>query len=189
MDAATSLSPKVRCQYALSPSHRTARALLLETTACVATDQGNIYVWQMQNGAYDDNDDFVVDTENNELTDLRPVTTFRAHDTYITRCAMSPDARCVVMLTSCLATCSADTTVKLWSTTNYRFAFDKALLGHQRWVWDVAFSADSAYLVTASSDHVARLWELATGETVRQYNGHHRAIVSVALNDTSLGSA
>jgi len=81
------------------------------------------------------------------------------------------------------------------------------LEGHQRWVWDAAFSADSAYLVTgssflslflflspsplsnikltpfssfidatASSDHVARLWELATGETVRQYNGHHRSV-------------
>jgi target of rapamycin complex subunit LST8 len=64
-------------------------------------------------------------------------------------------------------------------------------MGHQRWVWDCAFSADSAYLVTgehnflpglqyiyistpASSDHTARLWEMTSGETVRQYNGHHK---------------
>ena len=64
-------------------------------------------------------------------------------------------------------------------------------MGHQRWVWDCAFSADSAYLVTgehifppgssyfhilltASSDHTARLWEMSSGETVRQYNGHHK---------------
>lgn len=33
-------------------------------------------------------------------------------------------------------------------------------------------------LIAASSDHVARLWELATGETVRQYNGHHRSVSS-----------
>lgn len=26
----------------------------------------------------------------------------------------------------------------------------------------------------ASSDHTARLWEMASGETVRQYNGHHK---------------
>ena len=26
----------------------------------------------------------------------------------------------------------------------------------------------------ASSDHTARLWEMSTGETVRQYNGHHK---------------
>ena len=28
--------------------------------------------------------------------------------------------------------------------------------------------------ISASSDHVARLWEMATGETVRHYNGHHK---------------
>ena len=91
-----------------------------------------------------------------------------------------------------LATCSADTTVKIWSISgNYDFRLERVLIGHQRWVWDCAFSADSAYLVTgkslvfvdfihncifsaASSDHTARLWEMASGETVRQYNGHHK---------------
>lgn len=91
-----------------------------------------------------------------------------------------------------LATCSADTTVKIWSVSpSFDFKQEKVLVGHQRWVWDCAFSADSAYLVTgkvfsiffrltliimdvASSDHTARLWEMASGETVRQYNGHHK---------------
>jgi target of rapamycin complex subunit LST8 len=57
--------------------------------------------------------------------------------------------------------------------------------GHQRWVWDCAFSADSAYLVSVSSDHYARLWELSTAQIIRQYNGHHRGAVCVALNDYS----
>ena len=52
-------------------------------------------------------------------------------------------------------------------------------------MWDCAFSADSAYLVTASSDHYARLWELGTQSIIRQYNGHHRGAVCVALNDYS----
>ncbi|KAI1929629.1 TOR complex subunit lst8 [Ophidiomyces ophidiicola] len=56
---------------------------------------------------------------------------------------------------------------------------------HQRWVWDCAFSADSAYLVTVCSDHYARLWELASGQIIRQYSGHHRGAVCVALNDYS----
>jgi G protein beta subunit-like protein len=95
-----------------------------------------------------------------------------------------------------LATCSADTTVKIWSIgPDYEFHLDKVLQGHQRWVWDCAFSADSAYLVTgnrpprcvgilvlrplsASSDHTARLWEMASGNTVRQYNGHHKGVDS-----------
>lgn len=115
-----------------------------------------------------------------------------------------------------IATCSADTTIKIWSAnssaaasagaegggagagkgkgtvdTSSAYTLDKVLQGHQRWVWDMAYSADSAYLVSgelicrgrrteewwmltyvgelaASSDHTARLWELASGTTVRQ---------------------
>jgi G protein beta subunit-like protein len=63
---------------------------------------------------------------------------------------------------------------------------EMTLQGHQRWVWDCAFSADSAYLVTACSDHYARLWELSTQSIIRQYNGHHRGAVCVALNDTAI---
>lgn len=47
----------------------------------------------------------------------------------------------------------------------------------------------STTTLVASSDHVARLWELAQGETIRQYNGHHKAAVCVALNDLSVGYA
>ncbi|KAL8797366.1 MAG: hypothetical protein Q9195_000521 [Heterodermia aff. obscurata] len=65
------------------------------------------------------------------------------------------------------------------------FPLETSLESHQRWVWDCAFSADSAYLVTACSDHYARLWELNTQAVIRQYNGHHRGAVCVALNDYS----
>lgn len=67
-----------------------------------------------------------------------------------------------------LATCSADTTIKIWSTNSTgpangkgvpgsggmngspdgAYKLDKVLQGHQRWVWDMAYSADSAYLVS-----------------------------------------
>lgn len=67
------------------------------------------------------------------------------------------------------------------------FPLEATLQGHQRWVWDCAFSADSAYLVTACSDHYARLWELSSQSVIRQYNGHHRGAVCVALNDYSEG--
>jgi len=65
------------------------------------------------------------------------------------------------------------------------FPLEATLTSHQRWVWDCAFSADSAYLVTACSDHYARLWELHSQQIIRQYNGHHRGAVCVALNDYS----
>ncbi|KIS69081.1 TOR complex subunit LST8 [Mycosarcoma maydis] len=144
---------------------------------------GKVYVWRFINGVYDAQQAGQPPSPAGgagDFTELQPVTTFQAHEKYLTRVLLSPDVRH-------LATCSADATVKIWSTSRYEFALEKTLVGHQRWVWDAAFSADSAYLVTASSDHVARLWELASGETVRQYNGHHRAAVCVALNDASLG--
>ncbi|KAG6379061.1 WD40-repeat-containing domain protein [Boletus reticuloceps] len=121
--------------------------------------QGKCYVWK-------------INEEKSELPRYQAVTKFSAHKKYITRVLLSPDVRY-------LATCSADTTVKIWSLSqNYELKQEKVLQGHQRWVWDCAFSADSAYLVTASSDHTARLWEMASGETVRQYNGHHKGASS-----------
>lgn len=71
------------------------------------------------------------------------------------------------------------------NANNPGFVCTTVLEGHQRWVWDCAFSADSAYLVTACSDHYARLWELSSKSIIRQYNGHHRGAVCVALNDYS----
>jgi len=61
----------------------------------------------------------------------------------------------------------------------------QTLAEHKKFVWDAVFSADSSYLVTASSDHIARLWNLRTGEVVRQYSSHHSAVITcVALNDS-----
>jgi WD40 repeat protein len=56
-----------------------------------------------------------------------------------------------------LATCSADkaANLKIWSISlgqpQLEIRMEKMLQGHQRWVWDCAFSADSAYLVTGAS--------------------------------------
>jgi G protein beta subunit-like protein len=66
------------------------------------------------------------------------------------------------------------------------FSLDKTLAAHQRWVWDCVFSADSEYLVTGSSDQTARLWDISRGEVIKNYTGHHKAVVCVALNDSSV---
>lgn len=141
--------------------------------------QGNIFVWHLE--------------QYREKTTLVPITHFKAHGQYITRVLLSPDVKH-------LATCSADHTAKIWEVKDLDkmiptpgseaaspvpFKLESTLTGHQRWVWDCAFSADSAYLVTACSDHYARLWELQTEQIIRQYNGHHRGAVCVALNDYS----
>ncbi|KAI0134321.1 WD-repeat protein pop3 [Xylariales sp. AK1849] len=130
---------------------------------CAANNAGNVFVWAL--------------IQSYERTQLMPVTHFSAHKEYITRILLSPDVKK-------LATCSADHTAKIWEVAD-PYPLEATLQGHQRWVWDCAFSADSAYLVTACSDHYARLWELHSQQVIRQYNGHHRGAVCVALNDYS----
>lgn len=148
-----------------------------------------------------------------DLTSLVPVTKFTAHNTYITRVLLSPDVR---QLATCSADHTARIwqvdpsaspplsqmmgNMSMNGTNGTTsdgiggqgqaaepFPLMMTLQGHQRWVWDCAFSADSAYLVTACSDHYARLWDLSTQGIIRQYNGHHRGAVCVALNDTAVG--
>ncbi|KAL1918960.1 uncharacterized protein VTP21DRAFT_2341 [Calcarisporiella thermophila] len=134
------------------------------TLLIAGNNKGTVFVWRMSGGK--------------DATQLQPIKSFSAHTRYLTKCLLSPDVKH-------LATCSADTTVKIWDARDNSFELERTLMGHQRWVWDCSFSADSAYLVTASSDHTARLLDLSQGELIRQYNGHNKAAVCVALNDQS----
>ncbi|KAJ2691530.1 TOR complex subunit lst8, partial [Coemansia spiralis] len=100
-----------------------------------------------------------------------------------------------------LATCSSDHTAKLWRLTEGPAAavagdaqddcvqpgakLERTLTYHNRWVWDAAFSSDSRYLVTVSTDTRAALWDVATGEIIREFKSHQKGIVCVALNDAT----
>lgn len=74
----------------------------------------------------------------------------------------------------------------LITRTNAKLELCQVFSGHSKWVWDCAFSADSAYIVTASSDNTARLWDATTAETIAIYSGHSKALISLALNDLPL---
>ena len=54
--------------------------------------------------------------------------------------------------------------------------------GHTAAVNSVAFSPDGTLLVTASLDHDARIWNVATGETVRVLEGHAGSVYGVAFS-------
>lgn len=82
-----------------------------------------------------------------------------------------------------LVTTSADHHAQIWSTSN-NFKLCKTLTHeNQRWVWDAAFSADSQYVFTASSDGLARLWNVKTGVKEREYAGHQKAITALAFRE------
>ena len=53
---------------------------------------------------------------------------------------------------------------------------------HTADLWSVAFSLDGKYLVTGSSDGTARLWDLATGETVHIFEGHSGQVGEVKFS-------
>ncbi|ESO06707.1 hypothetical protein HELRODRAFT_106302 [Helobdella robusta] len=100
---------------------------------------------------------------------------FLAHQRYAIKCQFSPDE-------TLLATTSADGTTRLWSTLGNIKTLE---LGNkqQRWVWDCAFSDDSQFIFTASSDGLARLWNTVSGDVIREFTGHSKAITCLAFKD------
>lgn len=59
----------------------------------------------------------------------------------------------------------------------------RVLKGHTGEVWDIAFSPDGKYLATnGSTDKTTRLWDFATGETIRIFSGHTAEVSGVAFS-------
>ncbi|MPC27537.1 Target of rapamycin complex subunit lst8 [Portunus trituberculatus] len=83
---------------------------------------------------------------------------------------------------SMMVTTSADHTARIWKTADFS-QMTELNESNQRWVWDVAFSADSQHIITGSSDNVARLWSVESGEVKREYSGHQKAISAIAFKD------
>ncbi|KAF8560676.1 hypothetical protein P879_10663 [Paragonimus westermani] len=105
----------------------------------------------------------------------------KVHPTYALKVQFSPDS-------TLLATCGADGKYNLLKTADFSVVTSqKVTASGLYWVWDCAFSADSRFLLTATSDGVARLWNLETGEMPVEYKGHQRAITCMAFRDRSLG--
>lgn len=102
------------------------------------------------------------------------------HPTYALKVQFSPDS-------TLLATGGADGKFNILKTADFSLINNKKVSqsGHH-WVWDCAFSADSRFLLTATSDGIARLWNLETGEVPVEYKGHQRAITCMAFRDHSL---
>lgn len=160
------------------PEGTGARALAISADGdrlAVANNKGKVFVYKLG---------------GRDAGPLALLCSWQAHDTYILQCAFSPNG-------NVLATASADTTIKLWAPqeTNaaaeeaevgkkWSYTLAKTLVGHKRWVWDVVFSSDGNYLMSGSSDHSARLWDVKTAQTVKDYLGHTKAITCVALHDS-----
>ncbi|KAK4472847.1 hypothetical protein MN116_004060 [Schistosoma mekongi] len=106
----------------------------------------------------------------------------KVHSTYSLKVQFSPDS-------TLIATGGGDGKFNLLKTADFSLVTSRqgSPSGHH-WVWDCAFSADSRFLLTATSDGIARLWNLETGEVLVEYKGHQRAITCMAFRDHSLKS-
>lgn len=86
-------------------------------------------------------------------------------------------------LISYLATCSADTEIKIWETTKDKEFIPKSrLVGHKKWVWDCEFSLDSKYLISCSSDKNIRVWSVEQGKTLSSLT-NPKGVNNIALVD------
>ncbi len=123
-------------------------------------------------------DVFLYEVRREKFLQLKLLKKLEAHpqQAYILKCVISPNMKQ-------LATASSDHSVKLWDLTADSLSLQKTLKGHRKWVWDCCYSTDSAYLITASSDMTCKLWDVQRGEAIKEYKGHQKAVVCVALND------
>ncbi|XP_064477968.1 target of rapamycin complex subunit lst8-like [Ornithodoros turicata] len=127
---------------------------------------------------------YTLATANNQMASPQKKIKFLAHKRYGLKCRLSPDA-------GLLVTSSADMTACVWRMADLSGAgtgedvTPTVRLGdpNQRWVWDLAFSYDAHFLITASSDSVARLWSVSSGEVKREFSGHQKALTALAFRD------
>jgi G protein beta subunit-like protein len=112
------------CAHAITPEPNNAIASVDVSRdgahLAAATYNGTVYLW-----------DLVGDMQHEPVA----VTFFTAHSEYLLSLKFSPS--CSVLLTT-----SGDNIAKLWSIPDG--AYLKSFVGHQRWVWDSAFTYDSS---------------------------------------------
>jgi WD40 repeat protein len=92
----------------------------------------------------------------------------------ITIVAFSPDGTMVLL-------CTGPTTHIRNSTTGAELY----TLEDHGWVYDAAFSFDSAFVITGSGDHTVRVWDAATGKGHRVLRDHQAPVTSIATSSNS----
>ncbi|CAO1619192.1 unnamed protein product [Sympodiomycopsis kandeliae] len=83
-----------------------------------------------------------------------------------------------------LLSCSADSTVRLWSMDTYSALV--SYRGHTGPAWDVEYGPNGTYFATAGMDKTARLWNTERINPLRMYVGHLSDVESLSFHPNSL---
>ena len=84
----------------------------------------------------------------------------------------SPDGRFIV-------SCQDDERLRVWRFPDYREGF---LVGHERAVYSIDFDPVTGNLISAGVRGRVLVWDIETGEVVREIKAHEKAIMSVAVS-------
>src|SRR5262249_15092192 len=69
-----------------------------------------------------------------------------------------------------------------WRTLRESLALVRILTGHRRPLRAVAVSPDGRHIITGSYDRTAAVWDLATGQRLRELTGHRASVRAVAVS-------
>ena len=101
---------------------------------------------------------------------------FREHSGPVKDLAFSPNG-------GLLASCSADTTIALYSMSSGKPSATAVLRGHRNAVNALAFSADGKYLASGGADHSVRIWTVKSGAQRASIEGHPDEVTSLCFAD------
>ncbi len=105
-----------------------------------------------------------------------PVRLFTGHTGVVQWTSFSPDGKRFV---SCGSWPEGDKTLRVWEVATGR---EVLKIDHPDQSAMAVFSPDGKFLLSACNDQAAYLWDASTGNQVRSYKGHTRAVIGVAFS-------
>lgn len=158
----------------------------------VANNTGTLFVWQLNPAS--------PESEQSSLNfNPEPLTKLHAHKSYVLKTLFSPDVKWSCHFQEidspgyslqCLRTILSSSgmfQLGSWSGLCWVTSDGSGMACFQttrHFLWRVS-SCTFSFDIKGSSDQTARLWDVCSGETVRHYTGHHKAVIAVALADSS----
>jgi TRAP-type C4-dicarboxylate transport system substrate-binding protein len=147
-----------------------------------ATGEPNVPIWEVATGqiahlltghtsyitrvAYSPDGKYVLTGSGDDTARLWDAATgeelrvFSGHTGDVSSVAFSPDSKQIAT--------GDEHTVRLWDAETGEI--EREFSGHQAWISGIEFAPDGEFLITCSGDRTSRLWNVATGETIRVFN-------------------